>query len=93
VLDDDALPRRSGQVVWTMPTSVGAPSDLGVNALERSLGERPAASTVMRFYDAYLYNSCPIARATATGDRRMALRISGLGPARTRVGGSCATTE
>jgi hypothetical protein len=44
-------------------------------------------------YDAYLYNSCPMIRATATGDRRIAARMSGLGPARTRVGGLCATTE
>jgi hypothetical protein len=64
-----------------------------VDALERSLGERPAASTVMRFYDAYLYNRRPMIRATPTGDRRMAVRISGLGPARTRLGGSSATTE
>jgi hypothetical protein len=87
--------RQSGQVVRTMATWV--PCESGGGSLEcvdeSSIGEWPAAASVKRFYDAYLYNRRPMTRATATGDRRITVRISGLGPARMCVGASFAITE
>jgi hypothetical protein len=87
--------RRSGRGRSEDNDDVGASSDLA--ALERVGGAQLRRVVSGRFghavYDAYLYNKRPMIRATETGERRIALRISGLGPARTLVGGSCATTE